>query len=293
MNLNQLRYFQKLAEIQHYTKASQELFISQPSLTHAIKELEQELGVTLFQKKGRNVYLNENGKCFSEYVSQALQILDHGIIQCRNHYKDEQKIIEASVIPTVVKSYFAPIVKKMTEEHPEYKIQFHSEKTLDIIQGITKNQYDFGICSKLEENGLKYVPLLSEEMVLITTADHPLTKLEHVTLADIAKYPLITYHKYISIYKVVMDLFEKENITPNVLYELDDETSIASMVSLDFGVAIVANNFTLKSSDQIQITHLDIDPHARLIYLVYNPNRPHSQIAMQFMDELVNKYTKL
>lgn len=293
MNLNQLRYFQKLAETQHYTKASQELFISQPSLTHAIKELEQELGVTLFQKKGRNVYLNENGKCFSEYVSQALQTLDHGIIQCRNHYKDEQKIIEASVIPTVVKSYFAPIVKKMTEEHPEYKIQFHSEKTLDIIQGITKNQYDFGICSKLEENGLKYVPLLSEEMVLITTVDHPLTKLEQVTLADIAKYPLITYHKYISIYKVVMDLFEKENITPNVLYELDDETSIASMVSLDFGVAIVANNFTLKSSDQIQITHLDIDPHARLIYLVYNPNRPHSQIAMQFMDELVDKYTKL
>lgn len=293
MNLNQLRYFQKLAETQHYTKASQELFISQPSLTHAIKELEQELGVTLFQKKGRNVYLNENGKCFSEYVSQALQILDNGIIQCRNNYKDEQKLIEASVIPTVVKSYFAPIVKKMTDEHPEYKIQFHSEKTLDIIQGIMKNRYDFGICSKLEENGLEYVPLLSEEMVLITTVDHPLTKLEQVTLADIAKYPLITYHKYISIYKVVMDLFEKENITPNVLYELDDETSIASMVSLDFGVAIVANNFTLKSSDQIQITHLDIDPHARLIYLVYNPNRPHSQIAMQFMDELVDKYRKL
>lgn len=293
MNLNQLRYFQKLAETQHYTKASQELFISQPSLTHAIKELEHELGVTLFDKKGRNVYLNENGRCFSEYVDQALKTLDHGIIQIQNRYKDEQKMIEASVIPTVVKSYFALIVKKMTEEHPEYKIQFHSEKTLDIIQGIMKNQYDFGICSKLEENGLKYIPLLSEEMVLITTVDHPLTKLEHITLADIANYPLITYHKHISIYKVVMDLFEKEKITPNVLYELDDETSIASMVSLDFGVAIVANNFTLNSSEQIQITHLDIDPHARLIYLVYNPDRPHSKIAMQFMNELMEKHTKL
>ena len=291
MNLNQLKYFQVLAKTQHYTKASLELYISQPSLTHAIKELEKELGMNLFDKKGRNVYLNDNGKTFLQYVNKSLETLDEGIIQIQNNYKDEQKIIEISVIPTIVNTYFAPIVKQTLEEHPDYQIRFHSEKTLDIIQGISNNQYDFGICSKLEENdSLQYLPLLHEELVLITTLDHPLTKLSHVTLKDIAQYPLITYQKHISIYKNVMDLFNEENLTPNIRYELDDEASIASMVSLDFGVAIVANNFLLKSSNQIQITHLDFTQQERIIYLVYNPNRPLSSIASHFIDEIIQKH---
>lgn len=85
MNLSQLYYFCKLAELQHYTQAAQELYITQPSLSGAISTLESELGVDLFQKRGRNVYLTKYGKEFYQYVSAALRELDKGIEVAKEH----------------------------------------------------------------------------------------------------------------------------------------------------------------------------------------------------------------
>ena len=79
MNLSQLYYFRKLAELQHYTKAAKELFITQPTLSGSISSLEQELGVSLFQKAGRNVELTKYGAEFLKYVNASLEQLDKGI----------------------------------------------------------------------------------------------------------------------------------------------------------------------------------------------------------------------
>ena len=73
MNLSQLYYFRKLAELQHYTKAAKELYISQPALSDAIKSLERELGVPLFKREGRNVRLTRYGREFADYVGRALR----------------------------------------------------------------------------------------------------------------------------------------------------------------------------------------------------------------------------
>ena len=79
MNLPQLYYFRKLAEVQHYTEAAKALYSTQPSLSDYIASLEKELGVSLFQKKGRNIQLTKYGEEFYQYVSESLSILEHGI----------------------------------------------------------------------------------------------------------------------------------------------------------------------------------------------------------------------
>ena len=79
MNLQHLYYFQTLADELHYHRASEKLYISQPSLTYAIKELEKELNTKLFVKKGKNIQLTNDGKLFLEHVNLSLKILDDGI----------------------------------------------------------------------------------------------------------------------------------------------------------------------------------------------------------------------
>lgn len=79
MNLQQLYYFRKLAEVQHYTEAAKALYITQPSLSDSIASLEHEFSVSLFQKKGRGIQLTKYGQEFYQYVNQALGILEHGI----------------------------------------------------------------------------------------------------------------------------------------------------------------------------------------------------------------------
>lgn len=79
MNLNHLQYFVKLAHLEHYTKAAKDLDITQPSLSHAISSLEEELGTKLFEKQGRNVSLTKYGKIFLKYVEKSLDYLQEGV----------------------------------------------------------------------------------------------------------------------------------------------------------------------------------------------------------------------
>lgn len=100
MNLQQLYYFRKLAEVQHYTKAAKALYITQPSLSDSIASLEHELSVSLFQKKGRGVQLTKYGQEFYEYVNQALGILEHGIAIMKEKSDLVTGTIDVGCIPT-------------------------------------------------------------------------------------------------------------------------------------------------------------------------------------------------
>lgn len=135
MKLHQLRYFQCLAHYLHYRKASESLYISQPTLSFAIKELEKKLGVTLFKKEGRTIQLSQEGKIFLDYVSKSLQILDEGI-----HAIQPKKEIKISSIPTVINSFLVPFIIHLQKEQPQINIQFRSEKTETITQKILENQ---------------------------------------------------------------------------------------------------------------------------------------------------------
>ena len=92
MNLNQLHYFVTLAYMEHYTKAAKQLSITQPSLSHAIGMLEQELGTYLFEKQGRNVVLTKYGKVFLKYAEESLRVSDTSIHRGVNLYRSWLKI---------------------------------------------------------------------------------------------------------------------------------------------------------------------------------------------------------
>lgn len=87
MNLDYLRYFLKLAETRHYTKAAEQLCIAQPSLSHAIRQLESELGVPLFEKKGRNTSLTRFGEEFLSCAQRTLSTLDEGVLALQRYAK--------------------------------------------------------------------------------------------------------------------------------------------------------------------------------------------------------------
>lgn len=106
MNLQQLYYFRKLAEVQHYTKAAKALYITQPSLSDSIASLEHELSVSLFQKKGRGVQLTKYGQEFYEYVNQALGILEHGIAIMKEKSDLVTGTIDVGCIPTLLGDFF-------------------------------------------------------------------------------------------------------------------------------------------------------------------------------------------
>ena len=98
MNFQSLVYFKTVAELQHYTKAASTLFITQPALSKAIHNLEVELGVTLFQKEGRNVTLTPSGAVFYEYVKRAVDEINNGMKAVQHRADVERNIIFVSAL---------------------------------------------------------------------------------------------------------------------------------------------------------------------------------------------------
>ena len=171
MNLYHLRYFSTLAHIEHYTKAADILAITQPSLSYAISTLEEELGVKLFEKNGRNVPLPKYGKVFLKDVEEVLNRLDSSVNSLKLAGKGEG-CIDVAFLRTLGIDFLPKIMRGFLAENPAKKIDFnlYCDKVLtsDILNGLKEKKYDLGFCSKLDNEPLiennKTVPFIADLM---------------------------------------------------------------------------------------------------------------------------------
>lgn len=173
MNLVHLRYFCKLAETQHYTLAASELYISQPGLSGAISSLEEELGIRLFEKKGRNVQLTEYGREFYTYVDKALNILDTSISIAREHSGKLNGSINIGAI-TTVHHVLSRVVSKFHAQHPEIQFNLIQGQTENILPAVENATYDIGFCGYYPpQENMTAIPILTQPVVALVRKSPP------------------------------------------------------------------------------------------------------------------------
>ena len=143
MNLYQLRYFSLLAKTGHFRKTAEQLCITQPSLSHSISLLEQELGGTLFEKQGRRSVLTPKGSQFLKYVEKSLDVLDEGILNMR-HIAMGAGVIELGFLRTLGVGFLPEMAHRFLEEQKEKTIQFkfHTGITASLLEGLKDEKYD-------------------------------------------------------------------------------------------------------------------------------------------------------
>ena len=170
MNLNQLQYFKILAQEEHYTRAAQMLSITQPSLSHAIAQLEEELGTRLFEKKGRNIVLTRYGKLFLPYVEESLKVLEEGVQRTRELNGSKEGIIHLAYIYTMGSNFTPKMVRNFLDAYPDYHIDFHFTvgTTGDILAGL-KEDADQKAAGKKEGliDSLKHTHFSIESVAMI------------------------------------------------------------------------------------------------------------------------------
>lgn len=145
MTLSQLYYFRKLAQLEHYTKAAQELYISQPSLSASIASLEEELNVKLFQKSGRNVHLTDVGRQFYEIVCRCLNILEAGIENLQSQDDQEEVIIDLVCEASLLLDFVPKLLAAFQTYDDSIKFRLHCDNLAGIMAGVRSGKYSFGI----------------------------------------------------------------------------------------------------------------------------------------------------
>lgn len=271
MNLDHLRYFVKLAEVRHYTRAAEQLCITQPSLSHAIHLLETELGVPLFEKTGRNTTLTRYGEEFLDCSRRALATLDQGISSLR-HSALGNGLIRLGFLRPLGTQYIPRLAAQFLAAHPEkhIKFEFHTERTQALLEGLMDQAYDLVFCSRpAPELHLTAVPVTRQDLVLIVPKGHPLAARQEVDLAETLPYPQIQFSRSSGLRQVVDDLFAAVGGPPQTAYETEEDQVIAGLVAQGFGIAVVPYMDLLLKLD-LAILRISAPPYQRDFFLVHN-----------------------
>ena len=183
MNLNHLHYFRVLAKLEHYTKAAEQLSITQPSLSHAISLLEKELGVALFEKQGRNIRLTKYGHFFLSYVERGLDELALGEAKLKELAGHTCGIVKLGFMDGLGATFVPSIIEQFLKQECYQTARFSlgQDTSLRLIQDLKQSTYDLVLCSYIEEEAdIEFIPIIPQEFVLIVSKNHPLANQDEV-----------------------------------------------------------------------------------------------------------------
>ena len=238
MNLSQLNYFKKLAEVLHYTRAAQELFITQPTLSGAISSLEKELGAPLFERNGRSVLLTPYGEVFYEHVCLALRAIDDGVAAVSARSSASFGTVNLGTTFTTQDHYLPSLIRDFEEAFDKRVIVKVSQGfTNYLTEQLHRGTLDVAFCGKRDnEPDIAYFPVKHCELALFVRDDHPLASRETITFGELNDVDLHTYRRGTPIGERVAKMLEEADVRGASL-GYDDDVSMGSFLSYNGGNA--------------------------------------------------------
>ena len=250
MNLKQLHYFRVLAGYEHFTKAAEQLSITQPSLSHAISELEKELGTYLFEKHGRNIRLTKYGRFFLQYVERSLDELEKGEKKLHDITCPSRGVIDVAFMYQLGPQFVPNMIQTFShkDEYKNVRFTLTQGSNKKIFQDLKAGKVDIAYTLRDEdEPEIEFTPLFEQEMVAVVSYNHPLARYDRIDLKDTAPYPFVLFHPTSDVRPIIDRLFESVGVVPQIACEMDETDVIAGLVSVNFGMAIMPRTLALSS----------------------------------------------
>ncbi len=242
-HLKKLRAFCQTAKLGSMTKAAESLFASQPTISLQIHALEEEMDTLLFNRHGPKLKLTTEGSILYDLCLPHVQGIDRlketFDAHCGNLTSGDLSIAagESTILYILPKP-----VRLFSEQYPAIKLRLANETGRDGMELLRSDKVDFAVGSMLEvPDDLIYDPIVTYNPVVITPLDHPLAKLEKLTLKDIGQYGLILPPRHLSTWHIVKMVFAQHNVNFKVTLEAGGWEVIKRYVSLGQGISIVTD----------------------------------------------------
>lgn len=287
MNLTGLRYFVSVANFGSITKAAQNAYVSESAVSKTIKQLEQEIGISLFDRQGRTIKLNQQGKIFYSYVSDSLKMLDQGITAVRSNKQKETEHINA--LFTVGSPLIPTIALRLQNLLPNVSLNISQKNTF--VQDL--KHFDFIISSKKIDN-FSAIPLLKEELLIGWKKDFIKTR-SFFKLNELEQYTFVGESVQTELQETVDQFTKLYNLKLNFKYQSDEPATVRQMIVAGLGIGFIPQvtwGVSFANYDQVETAHIDLkNPPTRTIYL----NTPHKKLNENqrlFSNEIANVFTK-
>ena len=289
INFNQLRGFCLAAKYENFTTAAEKLYVTQPAVTAQIKLFEEYCGLKLFKKRGRKVYLSDEGKTLYQYARKIFEYeeeIENVIGNMR-----ELKIGDLRIGTTKTYArYFMPLMlTKFHETYPQIKIHLDEGSSLNMAYSLCDFQNEIAIIAKAENHSdVYFFPFSEEEVVLITAPDHPLAGKGDISFDQISEESVIMKEMGSGTRKLVNDLFAKNHRFPNMLMETSNTEFIKQLVQRGDGISFLVKEAVATELEEGKLATVRLKGHQVFldVSIAYLKKQRLSPPARAFLDIL-------
>ncbi len=270
-----LRYFQAVAAELHFRKAAEKLYMSQPGLSRQIKQLEEELGIVLFERHNRKVQLTKSGK----YLKTELDHYFKGL----NDVFQKAKLLQEGMVGELSFGYVGSAMKEVIpnllvtfrKSYPKVLFDLKEQENQTQIAGLLAQEIDVAFV-RLEEvpKGLKKIELLNEPFCLVLPENHKVSKSNFKNLEQFKEASFILFEQTYShtYYDKIMHIFRDAGFVPNAMHNTIHASSIFALVKNGFGISIVPKSLMSPSEKGIKFIELDMIAQRTKLFMVWNPS---------------------
>jgi DNA-binding transcriptional LysR family regulator len=292
MELLQLKYFQTVAKLEHMSRAADELHIAQPSLSKVIARLEEDLGVTLFDRVGRQIKLNQFGKVFQRRVARVFLELEDGKRELSDMLGNKNPVISLSFNNLYP---FSKLLAGYLKLYPHTGFRQTIGSTVIMQQQLQSGDVDFGISSPpIEGAGIESIPLFTEEVFLIVPHGHKFAGRSSINLIEAANEPFIALKEGFGIRDLTEKLCRQAGFTPNIIFESDVAINLIDLVNFNLGIALLPILQWSDFPENIPVAlHIEKPICNRTNALSFVQGRYLPEAAKQFKDYLIHYFEKL
>lgn len=279
-DLRHVRSFLTAARLGNFTRAAAELHISQSAFTVQIRQLEEALGVTLFDRSKRRIHLTSAGKDVQAPLERLLVDAEAVLSRTREIAGLRRGTITVAVLPSVAASFLPAILRDFTRRHPGISVQLRDIVAERILAAVCSEEVDFGIGSTVRvHRELRNTPLFVDKLCAFVPKSHTLARQPSVTLRDLAAFSLILTGRESSVREIVDRALKREKLAVTVDYEANYLSTALSMVRAGLGVAILPECAAPDNSSDLRSIPITRPSLSRRIEIIQRSDRSLSPAA--------------
>ncbi len=295
LTLRQLKVFEVAATHLNFSVAAKRLYLSQPAVSMQIKQLEENIGLPLFEHMGKKVFLTEAGRELFHYtrsISQQLSEMEAVFDEMKGLGKGKFTL---SVVNTA--NYFIPqLLARFCQRHPNINVILQVANRDAVLKQLADNNTDLSILGQPPEGlDISAESFLDNPLVVIAAPDHPLAKLKRIKFSQLATESFMSRESGSGTRSAMERVFAQHKIQPHISMEMETNEAIKQAVQAGMGLGILSLHSIELELETKRLAMLNVEdfPLVRHWYVAHRQNKRLSAAAQAFKDFLINEAVKL
>jgi LysR family hydrogen peroxide-inducible transcriptional activator len=232
MEIDQLRYFLKVAERQNFTRAGEELAITQPALSRAIAKLEKEIGQPILERQARKVTLTDAGRLLLARAEQIVALVDDSLAEITDD--GETGNVRVGAIPTIAPFFLPAILRDFRDQHPRATVLVYEETTDKLLLRCNHGEIDVAVlAAPIERQHLEVEPLFEEELLLVMSADNHLSERKQIAVADIQGHAFVLLDETHCLSDSIISFCRQRSFQPVTIEHTSQLATVEELVALE------------------------------------------------------------